>query len=127
MVTLDISKSIQIFMNHKNLRNFMTIKQLNQQQIHWAEQLADFEFQIHYKKSNENSDADTLSRWSDHKEVKTIYAEILYKDEKRILMKDLAVTFKMKNAFLMNNKLIKVCYDSRADEHLEVKCIEDLV
>ncbi len=59
--------------------------------------------------------------------MKTIYAEILYKDEKRILMKDLAVTFKMKNAFLMNNKLIKVCYDSRADEHLEVKCIEDLV
>ena len=103
------------------------IKQLNQQQIHWAEQLADFEFQIHYKKSNENSDADTLSRWSDHKEVKTIHAEILCKDKKKTLMKDLAVTFKMKNAFLMNDKLIKVCYDSRADEHLKVKCTEDLV
>ncbi len=56
-----------------------------------------------------------------------IYTEILCKDKKEILIKGLAATFKMKNAFLMNNKLIKVCHDSRADEHLEVKCIEDLV
>ncbi len=90
-------------------------------------QLADFEFQIHYKKNNENSDADTLSRWSDHKEVKMIHTEILHKDEKKTFIKDLTATFKMKNAFLMNNKFIKVCHDSRADEHLEVKCTEDLV
>ena len=123
----DISKSVQIFTDNKNLRNFTIIKQLNQWQVCWAEQLADFEFQIHYKKSNENSDADTLSRWSDHKEVKMIHTEILCKDKKETLMKGLAATFKMKNAFLMNNKLIKICYDSRADEHLEVKCTEDLV
>ncbi len=90
-------------------------------------QLADFEFQIYYKKNNENDDADTLSRWSDHEEVKMIHTEILCEDKKEILMKDLAVTFKMKNAFLMNNKLIKVCHDSRAGEHLEVKCTEDFV
>ncbi len=114
-------------MNHKNLRNFTTIKQLNQQQICWAEQLADFEFQIHYKKSNENDDADTLSRWSDHEEVKTIHAEILHKDERETLMKDLAAIYKVKNTFLTDNKLIKVCHNSWADEHLEVKCTEDLV
>jgi len=56
-----------------------------------------------------------------------IHTEILCKDEKRTFMKDLAATFKMKNAFLMNNKLIKVCHDSRADEHLEVKCTENLI
>jgi len=56
-----------------------------------------------------------------------IHAEILYKDKKITLMKDLAATFKMKNAFLMNDKLIKVCHNSRADKHLEVKCTEDLV
>jgi len=56
-----------------------------------------------------------------------IYAEILCKDKKKTLIKDLAATFKMKNAFLMNNKLIKVCHNSRADEHLKVKCIEDFV
>jgi len=59
--------------------------------------------------------------------VKIIYAEILHKDEKRTFMKGLTATFKMKNAFLMNNKLIKICHDSRADGYLEVKCIEDLV
>jgi len=56
-----------------------------------------------------------------------IYTEILCKDKKRTLMKDLAATFKMKNAFLMNDKLIKVCHNNRADEHLEVKCTEDFV
>jgi len=56
-----------------------------------------------------------------------IHAEILHKDKKEILMKGLTATFKMKNAFLMNNKLIKVCHDSWADRYLEVKCTEDLV
>jgi len=56
-----------------------------------------------------------------------IYAEILCKNKKETLTKDLAVTFKMKNAFLTDNELIKVYYDSRADEHLEVKHTEDLV
>jgi len=77
-----------------------------------VKQLADFEFQIHYKKNNENSDADTLSRQSDHKEVKTIHTEILCKDERETLMKDLAATYKIKNTFLTDNKLIKVCHNS---------------
>ncbi len=59
--------------------------------------------------------------------MKMIHAEILHKDKKKTLIKDLAATFKMKNAFLMNDELIKVCYDSKADEHLEVKHTEDLV
>jgi len=56
-----------------------------------------------------------------------IYTEILCKDKKKTLIKDLTTTFKMKNAFLINNKLIKVCHNSRADKHLEVKCTENLV
>ncbi len=56
-----------------------------------------------------------------------IHAEILCKDKKETLIKGLAATFKMKNAFLMNNEFIKVCHNSRADEHLEVKHTEDLV
>jgi len=56
-----------------------------------------------------------------------IYAEILCKDKKETLMKDLTATFKMKNAFLTDNKLIKICYDSRVNKYLEVKCTEDLV
>ncbi len=59
--------------------------------------------------------------------MKTIYIEILYKDEKETLIKDLTATFKMKNTFLINKKLIKICYNSRADRYLEVKYIKDFV
>jgi len=59
--------------------------------------------------------------------VKVIYAEILHKDEQETLMKDLAATFKMKNTFLIDEKLIKVCHNSWADEHLEVKHMKDLI
>ncbi len=56
-----------------------------------------------------------------------IHAEILHKDKRETLIKGLAATFKMKNTFLTDNKFIKVCYNSRADEYLKVKCTEDLV
>jgi hypothetical protein len=46
----DTEKSIQIYTDHKNLRNFATTKQLNWWQVCWAKQLADYKFQIHYKK-----------------------------------------------------------------------------
>ena len=32
----DTTKSVKMYIDHKNLWNFATIKQLNQQQIHWA-------------------------------------------------------------------------------------------
>ncbi len=120
-------KSIQIYTDHKNLRNFATMKQLNQQQICWAEQLADYKFQIHYKKNNENDEADALSRQSDHEEVKKIHAEILSEDNKKILTKDLAAMYKVKQTFLTNEELIQVCHNSRVNEHLEVKRTEDLI
>ncbi len=56
-----------------------------------------------------------------------IYTEILCKDKKKTLIKDLAATFKMKNAFLIDDKLIKVCYNSRTDKYLEVKYTENLI
>jgi len=123
----DTEKFIQIYTDHKNLRNFVTTKQLNQWQICWAEQLADYEFQIHYKKDNENDKADALSRQPDHKEVKKIHIKILSEDNERILMKGLTATYKMKQTFLMNEELIWVCHDDRAGEHLEVKRTEDLI
>ncbi len=79
---------------------------MNQRQVRWAEQLADYEFQIHYKKGNENGEADALSRQPDHKEVKKIHAGILSKDNKGILTKGLAATYKVKQTPLMNEELI---------------------
>ncbi len=103
------------------------MKQLNWWQICWVKQLADYEFQIHYKKSNENDEADTLSRQLNHEEVKKIHTEILSEDNKEILTKDLTATYKMKQALLTDEELIWVCHNSKADEHLEVKRTEDLV
>ncbi len=123
----DTEKLIQIYTDHKNLRNFATTKQLNQWQVCWVKQLADYEFQIHYKKNNENDEADTLSRQSDHKEVKKIHAEILSEDKKKILTKGLAAMYKVKQTFLTDEELIQVCHNDRADEHLEVKRTEDLI
>jgi len=123
----DTEKSIQIYTDHKNLKNFATIKQLNQQQVCWAEQLVDYEFQIHYKKSNENDEANALSKWPDHEGVKKIHIKILSEDNKEILTKNLAAMYKVKQAFLTNEELIQVCHNSKADEHLEVKRIKDLV
>jgi len=59
--------------------------------------------------------------------VKKIHAEILSKDNKKILTKGLAAMYKVKQALLTNEELIQVCHNSRADEHLEVKRTENLV
>jgi len=82
------------------------MKQLNQQQVCWAKQLVNYEFQIHYKKNNENDEADALSKQSDHEEVKKIHAKILSEDDKGILTKGLAATYKVKQASLTDEELI---------------------
>jgi len=123
----ETEKPIQIYTNHKNLRNFAITKQLNWWQVCWAEQLADYEFQIHYKKSNENNEADALSRQSNHEEVKKIHTEILSEDDKKILTKGLAAMYKVKQALLTDEELIQVCHDSRVNEHLKVKRIKNLI
>jgi len=102
----DTEKSIQIYTDHKNLRNFVTMKQLNWQQVHWVKQLVNYKFQIHYKKNNENDEANTLSRQPDHKEVKKIHIKILSEDEKKILTKGLAAMYKVKQALLTDKELI---------------------
>ncbi len=56
-----------------------------------------------------------------------IYIEILCKDKKEIFIKSLVAMFKMKNIFLINEKFIKIYYNNKANEHLEVKCTEDFV
>ncbi len=67
--------------------------------------LADFEFQIHYKKSNENDEVNVLSRWLDHEKVKWVHAEILF-EKNEIFMKELTATYRVENTSLMNDELI---------------------
>ena len=56
---------IMVYSDHKNLSYFTTTKKLNQQQVEWAELLASYNFQIHYRKGSENGQADALSQRSD--------------------------------------------------------------
>ena len=58
--------SVQVYMNHKNLIYFTTIKILNQRQVQWSEELLNFNFEIHYQKESENAKADALSWRSDY-------------------------------------------------------------
>jgi hypothetical protein len=55
-----------------------------------SQTVSQLQFQIHYKKSNENDEADTLSKQPDHEEVKKIHIKILSEDDKEILTKGLA-------------------------------------
>jgi len=59
--------------------------------------------------------------------VKKIHTKILSEDDKKILTKGLAATYKVKQALLTNEELIQVCHNGRVDEHLEVKRTEDLI
>ena len=122
-----LNKLIQIYTDHKNLWNFAITKELNWQQIRWAEQLADYEFEIHYKKDNENGGADALSWWSDHEDVEKIHQEILWENAEEVLMKDLAATFCVELPQQSDEKVIRECHESRTAEHFEVKQTEDLV
>ena len=45
---------IMVYSDHKNLSYFTTTKKLNRQQVRWAELLASYNFQIHYRKGSGN-------------------------------------------------------------------------
>ena len=40
--------NLNIYINHKNLLQFIIIKKLNRQQVRWAEELKRYKFKIHY-------------------------------------------------------------------------------
>jgi len=48
--------------DYKNLTGFLTIKELNQRQVRWAEMLTEYYFEIQYTKGIDNVQADALSR-----------------------------------------------------------------
>ncbi len=54
--------SFQIYMNHKNLKYFMTVKKLTKQQMRWSLILSQYNFFILYLLENQNERADALSR-----------------------------------------------------------------
>ena len=61
-----IVEPVKVYTDYKNLRYFTTIKELNRRQICQVEFLLEFNFEIHYKKGNENARIDALSRRPDY-------------------------------------------------------------
>ena len=48
-------------MDHKNLIGFLTTKELNRQQVRWAEMLLEYYFEIEHVKGTDNAKVDVLS------------------------------------------------------------------
>jgi hypothetical protein len=80
--------------DHRNLRTFMTTKELNARQARWAEELSSYDFVIEHVKGKENVVADALSRRPDYEEAKQIdRSQQIFKEEqdKLVLNKKLKV------------------------------------
>lgn len=56
-------KTITTITNHKAILHAMSTKVLNWCQAHWAEFLAQFDFEMHYRPGEENGQANALSCW----------------------------------------------------------------
>ena len=70
-----ITEPIKVYTDYKNLRYFTTIKELSRRQIRQVEFLSKFNFEIYYKKGNENAYIDAFSRRLDYlKEYEAIGA-----------------------------------------------------
>ncbi|ERF69956.1 hypothetical protein EPUS_08767 [Endocarpon pusillum Z07020] len=57
---------VKVYTDHKNLLYFTTTKELNRRQVRWSETLSRYNFEISYRKGNDNAKADALSRRVDH-------------------------------------------------------------
>ncbi len=73
--------SIKIFIDHLNLKYFMTIKELTRRQARWAEKLSEYNFKIIYQPGKQNLKADALTRMSDVKPVEANDNRKLYQHQ----------------------------------------------
>ncbi len=62
-----IESFTNVFIDHKSLKYFMTIKKLNRRQAKWAEFLAEFDFKIAYQSKKKNDKANSLTRRSENR------------------------------------------------------------
>jgi RNase H-like domain found in reverse transcriptase len=57
-----LQSQIQILIDHRTLEYFITKRQLIARQVHWADILSRFNFQIMFRPRKQNIKADTLTR-----------------------------------------------------------------
>ena len=52
-----------MLIDHNNFRQFMDTKNLSSRQVHWAQKLSHYHFQIDYYQGKANGAANALSRY----------------------------------------------------------------
>ena len=63
-----VRQPFKVWMDHKNLEYFMTVRKLNHQQARWSLELVDYDFNLRHCSGQSNKKADLLSRQKDHQE-----------------------------------------------------------
>jgi transposase InsO family protein len=112
--------------DHRNLRTFMTTKELNARQARWAEELSSYDFVIEHIKGKENVVADALSRRPDYKEENIIdRTNKIFEETERGLVINKNVQLKMVTMTNDNEELDnKIREETRRDERYPEKEIE---
>ncbi len=64
-----IETFINVLIDHKSLKYFMTIKKLNKRQARWIEFLIEFDFKIAYQSEKKNDKADSLTKRSKDRSI----------------------------------------------------------
>ena len=62
-----VSRPFTILSDHRNLCYFMSTRKLSERQVRWAEELADYNFEIKFRPGNDSTKPDLLSRKIEYK------------------------------------------------------------
>ena len=62
-----------IYIDYKNLLQFITTKQLNWRQVKWSKFLKQYKFKIQYISKKKNDKANALSRRANHMKTKKVF------------------------------------------------------
>ena len=61
LASVDPERPVKVYNDHKNLKHFMTTKQLNRWQARWAKFLSEFNFKISYRPGKHSEKTDVLT------------------------------------------------------------------
>ena len=61
LASVDLERPVKVYTDYKNLKHFMTTKQLNWQQAWWTEFLSEFNFKIIYRPGKQGEKPDVLT------------------------------------------------------------------
>jgi hypothetical protein len=126
LLFIESSISVKMLIDHKNLKYFMFIKQLNRRQSRWAQFLTDFHFVIIYllEKSNEKTDSlirrveDVFDKKNDRQKQQNQILFSFTRFDKKLQAVELTIIFEQNRLSLMQEM-----HDQFAFDHSDVNRI----